>query len=78
MAHRCNPAFKTLLEMEIFESIEKMLQKNYSYFSHSPRHLEEFFRLANVIETKGLKMLQNVETCWVSLIDSMCRLLAEY
>jgi hypothetical protein len=31
-----------------------------------------------VIETKGLKLLQNVETHWVSLIDPMRRLLAEY
>jgi hypothetical protein len=78
MAHQCNLAFKMLSGMGIFQSIEKMLQKTYSYFSHSPRRLEEFFRLANVIETKGLKLLQNVETRWVSLIDPMRRLLAEY
>jgi hypothetical protein len=31
-----------------------------------------------VIETKDLRMLQNVETRWVSLIDPMHRLLAMY
>jgi hypothetical protein len=36
MAHQCNLAFKTLSGMDIFASIEKMLQKTYSFFSHSP------------------------------------------
>jgi hypothetical protein len=78
MAHRCNLAFKTLSGMDIFASIEKMLQKTYSFFSHSPRRLEEFFRLADVTETKSLRMHQNVETHWISLIDPMRQLLAEY
>jgi hypothetical protein len=78
MAHRCSLAFKTLSGMDIFASIEKMLQKTYSFFSHSLRRLEEFFRLTDVIETKGLRMLQNIETRWVSLIDPMSRLLPEY
>jgi hypothetical protein len=31
-----------------------------------------------MIETKDLRMLQNVETRWVSLIDPMHQLLAKY
>jgi hypothetical protein len=40
--------------------------------------LEELFRLADVIEIEVLQMLQNIETCWFSLIDSIRRFLAEY
>ena len=34
--------------------------------------------MAEITETKGLKLLRNVETRWVSLIDPMRRILSEY
>jgi len=37
-----------------------------------------FKQLAGLIETKGLKMLWNVQTRWVSLIKPLRRLFLEY
>jgi len=34
--------------------------------------------LVQLTETKGLKMLRNMQTCWVSLIEPLRRLLFEY
>jgi len=78
VAHRCNLAFKTLESLGIFPSISKVLQVTHAYFNRSPKRLTQFRALAELTETKGLKMLKRVETRWVSFIEPLRRLLAEY
>jgi hypothetical protein len=78
VAHCCNLAFKPLSKHGVFIAIEKVLAAAYAYFSHSPKRYMEFNKLAELTETKGLKMLKSVETRWVSLIEPVRRLLAEY
>jgi len=78
VAHRCNLAFKTLESLGIFESIGKVLQVTHAYFNRSPKRFTQFKSLAELTETKGLKMLKRVETRWVSFIEPLRRLLAEY
>lgn len=78
VAHRCNLAFKALSNLGIFSAIEKLLGVTHAYFCKSPKRLEEFRQLAELTETKGLKMLRNVQTRWVSLIEPLRRLLSEY
>ena len=78
VAHRCNLAFRTLETLEIFDSISKVLQMTHAYFSRSPKRLTQFKALAELTETKGLKMLKRVETQWVSFIEPLRRLLSQY
>jgi hypothetical protein len=78
VAHRCNLAFKALSKHGVFVAIEKVLAAAHAYFSKSPKRYLEFKKLAELTETKGLKMLKSVETRWVSLIEPIRRLLAEY
>jgi len=42
-------------------------------FFTSPKHHLEFTKLAEIIETKGLKVLWNVKTRWISLLQSLNR-----
>ena len=78
VAHRCNLACKALSSIGIFVVIEKALNMAHAYFARSPKRYSEFNRLAELIGTKGLKMLRVVETRWVSLIEPLRRLLSEY
>jgi hypothetical protein len=78
VAHRCNLAYKALSMMGIFKAIENVLNVTYAYFKQSPKRFAQFRQLAELTETKGLKMLRNVETRWVSLIEPLRWLLSEY
>ncbi len=78
MAHRCNLAAKSLSTLPIFGIVEQVIQKVHSYFSKSPKRLSEYQKLAEVMETKGLKPLLQVSTRWVSLLEPLRRLLANY
>jgi len=78
VAHRCNLAFKALSDLQIFGDIEKLLSVTHAYFGKSPKRYSEFKQLVELTKTKGLKMLRNVQTRWVSLIEPLRRLLSEY
>lgn len=78
IAHRCKLAFKALSSLGIFSDIEKLLSVTHAYFCKNPKRFSEFQQLAELTETKGLKMLKNVKTRWVSLIEPLRRLLSEY
>jgi hypothetical protein len=78
MAHRCNLAFKTLSQLDIMNHIEGLLKSSHAYFKHSPKRHLEFVKLAELMETKGLKLLKNVKTRWVSLIEPLRRILQKY
>jgi hypothetical protein len=58
MAHKCNLAFKTLFSLRIMSNIKDLLQISHFYFSHGPNKHMEFTKLTNMMEIKGLKMLQ--------------------
>jgi hypothetical protein len=66
MAHRCNLAFKTLSQLDIMNRIEGLLKSSHAYFKHSPKRHLEFVKLAELMETKGLKLLKNVKTIYGS------------
>jgi len=78
MAHRCNLAAKLLSTLPIFIVVEQVIQKTHSYFNKSPKRLYEYQKFIEVMETKGLKPLLQVLTRWVSLLESLRRLLVDY
>jgi hypothetical protein len=55
-----------------------LLQGLYAYFNASPKRCNEYQKLVEVVETSGLKILQNVATRWISILESLKRVLGEY
>lgn len=47
-------------------------------FLGSPKQHLEFTKLVEVVETEGLKMLKNVKTRWISLLEPLQCVLGEY
>ncbi len=58
--------------------LEVVMQSLYKYFSSSPmRHLE-LAKLGDIMETKGLKILNNVKTHWISMLSPFKWVLQKY
>jgi hypothetical protein len=47
-------------------------------FSHSPKEVLEVVNLAKTLETKGLKLLLNTKTHWISMLSPLKHVLREY
>jgi hypothetical protein len=50
----------------------------YAFFSHNPKKVLEFVNLAKTIETKGLKLLWNIKTHWISMLSPLNYVLRKY
>jgi hypothetical protein len=55
-----------------------MLASLYAFFSHSPKRHIVFEKLAETLQSKGLKILKNVTTCWISMLSPAVRVMNEY
>jgi hypothetical protein len=53
--------------------IESMIKS-----SHSPKKVLKFENLAKTLETKGLKLLCNNKTYWISMLNPLKHVLREY
>jgi hypothetical protein len=71
-------AVKPLSNLPMVQKIEKLLQGLYAYFNASPKKCNKYQKLAEVVETSGLKILQNVATRWISMHEPLKRVLSEY
>jgi hypothetical protein len=78
MAHRTNLAVEPLLNLPGVAKLEALCQTMFSYFSLSPKCHLEFPRLADIVETEGLRMLHNVKTRWISLLGPLRKVVREY
>jgi hypothetical protein len=78
MVHCTNLAAKPLSNLPMVQKIEKLLQSFYSYFNASPKRCNKYQKLAEILETSGLKILQNMTTSWISLLEPLKRVLGEY
>jgi len=50
----------------------------YSFFAYNLKKFLEFIKLVETLETKGLKLLKNVKTHWISMLSPLKRILAHY
>ena len=50
----------------------------HSYFAKSPKWLNEFEKLVELLESKGGKMLRDMATRWISMLAPAKRVLSEY
>ena len=76
--HRFNLVLKTLSDLEIVFDIKDLVKVVHAYFAHNLKKYSEFHSLAVLMETKGLKLLKKICTCWCSLIAPLQRVVAEY
>jgi hypothetical protein len=67
-----------LEKLPALQKIELLLADLYSYFCKSPKKHIEFCKLVEVMETKGLKILRNIKTRWISMLSPAIRAMNEY
>jgi hypothetical protein len=53
MVHITNLVIQTLSHLQMVSIIEGLFQTLYNYFSKSPKRHLEFFKLVELMETKG-------------------------
>ena len=78
MAHRTNLAMQTLSNLSLVAKVETLCERLYNYFRVSPKRHLEFTKLVDVVETGGLKLLRNVKTQWISVLEPLKRIMLEY
>jgi hypothetical protein len=69
---------EALDNLPLLEKIEAMLGNLYGYFCKSPKKHIEFVKLTEIMETKGLKILRNIKTQWISMLGPFVRVMNEY
>jgi hypothetical protein len=78
LAHKINLVVKTLSQLAVFHAVEELMRINHAYFSHGPKKFQEYKSFASTIDTKGLNVLKNVTTHWLSLLAPMKRIMSEF
>ncbi len=78
MAHKTNLDVQALLNLPMVVKLEELLQSLSSYFSNSPQWHLEFTKLVKIVETRGLKILQNVKVHWISMLEPLKCVSATY
>ena len=76
-AHKLQLVAQVFSKTDLMSTIEDVLQTSHAYFAHSPKRVREFCTLAHLMETKGVKLLKNVKTRWITCHASMRRLILE-
>jgi hypothetical protein len=73
-----NLAVEALEKLPILLKIEDMLQDLHGYFCKSPKKHMEFLKLAEVMDTKGLKILRDIKTRWILMLAPAVCIMNEY
>ena len=76
--HRINLYIETLSNFLFVSYLEFFFMSLYSYFHKSNKYHIELEKLANLIETKGNKVLYNNSIYWIFIWCSSRRTLEEY
>jgi len=67
-----------LSKYPMISRLEGLFQSVYFYFCQSNKRHSELQKLVNLMETKGLKMLYNMEMHWISMRSPTQHILAKY
>jgi hypothetical protein len=59
-------------------NLEDFFHSLYGYFSSSPKCHLEFTKFVEIMEIKGLKVLQNVKTRWINMLAPLKRVGKKY
>jgi hypothetical protein len=60
-----NLVVEALEKLPLLDKIETMLGDLHGCFCKSPKKHTEFVKLAEILETKGLRILRNIKTRWI-------------
>jgi hypothetical protein len=77
-AHRTNLEVEALSGLPVVQKLETLCKSLHAYFSGSPKRHHEFRKLAEVVETEGLKILNKVATRWILLLEPLKCICCEY
>jgi hypothetical protein len=77
-AHKTNLAVEVLGQTPIVSGIEELLADIYTFFCKSPKKHLEFVKLAELLNSKGNKILRNIKTRWLSMLAPVVRIMNEY
>lgn len=69
---------QSLSNLEMVSRIETLLAVLHKYFSKSPKCYLELQELVELLEDKVRKILQNVKSRWISMLNSLKCVLTEY
>ncbi len=78
MAHWTNLTIQTLPHLRSLSRIEALLQCLYVYFNYNPKKHLKFAKLAKIMQIKNNKILWNIKTKWISMINHVKRVLFKY
>jgi len=78
MVHCTNLAIQTLNGLKLVGKIKSWLASMYKYFDHNPKHYLEIYKLAELLQCKGNKILKNIKTQRISMLSSSEAMLNEY
>jgi hypothetical protein len=78
VAHRVQLAAQKLGSVPFVERVEELCSSLYSYFNKSPKRFLAYLNVADKLGTTGNRVLRNVKTRWMSLLDPAIRVLDEY
>lgn len=68
LAHRTNLATEALDDLSVVSQIKDMVTSLYGFFAHSPKYHLELQKLVEVMQAKGLIILNNIKTWWISML----------
>jgi hypothetical protein len=71
-------AVEVLGQTPIVSGIEELLADIYTFFCKSPKKHLEFVKLAELLNSKGNKILRNIKTRWLSMLAPAVRIMNEY
>ena len=77
-AHYTNLVVEALSNLPVVQKLENLSKSLHSYFVSSPKCHLEFTKLTEVVETKGLKILNKVHTQWISSLEPLKSISSEY
>jgi hypothetical protein len=69
MAHKTNLVVQILFHHLMVNKIKGFLSTFYNYFCKSHKRHLDFTKLAKIMETKEVKILKNVKTQWISIVQ---------
>jgi hypothetical protein len=71
MAHKTNHVMQALSNLPMVSKLEDLLQFVYAHFLGSPKCHLEFIKLVKIMEIGRFKILKNVETQWISMLEPL-------
>jgi len=69
---------QSLSNLIFFYYFDVFMTNLHSYFSHSPKCHLKFQKLDAIAETNGNKILKNMKTQWMSMLDPLKRIIVVY